>query len=135
MAVTGKNIGVGGRYSGDYTPTITFDPIPDNIDSVGSINFNYKVDGDWCFVFGVLAIDPTATATNTQILIELPVLSNLSAGSDCVGSGFSNSTTVGNKTYGLVIGDTTTNQAKFTFEATSLSNLGYYLDFKYRILQ
>ena len=75
---------LGTCYSGTYTPTLTNGT---NVAASTAFACQYMRVGNVVTVSGQVNIDPTSTATYTQLEMTIPVASNFSAGNQCGGTG------------------------------------------------
>lgn len=71
--------------SGTYTPTVTSVA---NLDSSSAQECQYMRVGNTVTVSGIVTVDPTLTATSTQLGISIPIASNFAVNSDCSGVAF-----------------------------------------------
>ena len=113
--------------SGTYTPTLT------NVANLGAstaYECQYLRVGGVVAVSGRVDIDPTLTATATQLGISLPIASNLAADSDCAGTAFS--TAIPGQGAGIHA-DTTNDRAEMAWKAGDVTNQNMYFTFIYEV--
>jgi len=115
-------------YSGTYTPTLT------NVANLGA-STAYQCQwirvGNIVNVSGKVDVDPTLTATATQLGISLPVASNIGAAEDCAGTAFAS----GIAGQGAaIIGDAANNRAEMNWIATDITNQPMYFTFQYEVI-
>lgn len=123
MAVTGKNIGEGGNYSGTYVPTLALITNVSNVDTTGALK--YRVDGNHVSVFGDLVIDAIAAGA-VEVTLSLPIPTNMTSITDVAGSGVS------------IVSDaihfranTSSNIARALGNITDLAQRNYFFTFDY----
>lgn len=112
--------------SGTYTPTAT--PSTTNCDAVTPGLAFWTRIGDIVSVSGFVAVDHTAAATATVVLLSLPIASDLADFSDLAGTC---------STYdaaGSVTGEDTNDLARFDFTAPSTATRFYGYNYAYRVL-
>ena len=111
-----------------YTPTLT------NVTNItGSTAYaaQYLRTGNTVLVAGTLDVDPTLTATLTQLGISLPIASSLTARNQLAGSGFAPSIA------GLgtaILGDATNDRAQMEYVASDPNSQPMYYIFSYQII-
>ena len=114
--------------SGVYTPTLTNVA---NLDASTAYECQYMRIGSTVTVSGRVDIDPTLTATSTQLGISLPIASNLGATEDCAGTAFAS----GIAGQGAaILGDAANNRAQLQFISTDLTNQAMYFSFTYQVI-
>ena len=115
-------------YSGTYTPTLTDAA---NVPTFTAYQCQWSRVGNIVTVSGKVDVDPTLTATATQLGISLPVASNLGAQEDCAGTAFAS----GIAGQGAAIrGDATNNRAEMVWISTDITNQPMYFTFQYEII-
>lgn len=114
--------------NGTYTPTLTNVA---NLSASTAYECQYSRNGNVVTVSGKVDIDPTLTATSTQLGISLPVASNLGAEEDCAGTAFCQSIAgMG----AAILGDATNNRAQLQFVASDITNQSMFFIFQYSII-
>lgn len=122
--LTGANISPGTTY----TPTLTNVA---NLDASTAYQCQYLRVGNTVHVTGRVDIDPTLTATSTQLGISLPIASNLGAIEDCAGVAFAS----GIAGQGAaILGDAANNRAQLEYISGDVSNQAMYLSFSYQVI-
>jgi len=127
LSVTNIQTATGYISSGTYTPTATG---VTNIGTSSSWAANYYRVHNMVTVWGTAGIDPTATATLTEVRITLPVASAFTTSSDLSGTMGRNSSATG---LGLVVADTTNDQALLRWVTDSAASVTYNFHFSYII--
>lgn len=113
---------------GVYTPTLTGVA---NVAASTAYQCQYMQVGSVVTVSGKLDIDPTLTATSTQLGISLPVASNIGANEDVGGTAFAPAIAgMG----AAILGDATNNRAQLQFISSDINNNSMYFSFTYRII-
>ncbi len=116
--------------------TNTFTPTIDstiNVAASSIVSFSYTKLGAWVFVDGTVTIDPTNDSTTTEVQLTFPVTSNITAATDCIGSGWAANTT-SDLFRGLYItGDAARNRARILLYPMSDASSSYNISYKYRI--
>lgn len=107
---------LGDMYSDIYIPTIT------DVANVASSlitdgEFNYSTDGSIVTVFGVIRIQATVIATETNLRLSLPITSTFATASQLAGC--INSASTGGK----ITANITTNDADIKYTADSTGSL------------
>jgi len=111
-----------------YTPTLTNVA---NLDASTAYPCQYIRIGSVVTVSGKVDIDPTTTATLTQLGISLPVASNIGAQEDCAGVAFAS----GIAGQGAAIrGDAANNRAELAYIAIDVTNQPMYFQFSYEVI-
>ena len=130
MAVTGKDIGEGGNYSGTYTPTFT--PLVNvTVGTIKEVFFNR--DGDNVTVWGEVQLVPTAVSTETDLLMSIPFDSNFTGTQ--FGRGTISLITTGKLTTGGVFSNNGSAEMKIRFVSTHASTgFQYGFNFTYKIV-
>lgn len=121
--------------SGTYTPTLTITgALTANIQAATAFaQTQYSRNGDMVTVFGSVAIDPTTAATDTILLMSLPIASNLGSARQLAGTGAA--TTAGK--YGECLGiegEITTDQASISLRPSGTTNVPYTFSFTYQVI-
>lgn len=111
-----------------YTPTLTNVA---NLDASTAYETLYVRTGAHVLVAGRVDVDPTLTATATQLGISLPVSSNLGATEDCCGTAFAS----GIAGQGAAIrGDAANNRAEMVWVSSDVTNQPMYFTFVYEVI-
>jgi hypothetical protein len=121
----------GNVFSGSYTPA----QVSTNT-NVASVTFGasyYMRVGDMVTVIGSVSITATASATDTILLMSLPIASNFSSSRNLSGTGASTSTGVYGSVPAAILGDTTDDCAQFRLRPTSTSAVAYQYSFTYLV--
>lgn len=114
--------------SGTYTPTLTSVA---NVADKTAYQCQYLQVGTTVTVSGRVDIDPTLTATTTQLGISLPVASNFGAAEDCAGVAFCPSVaTMG----AAVVADAANNRAQIEFVSSEITNQPFSFTFSYQVI-
>jgi len=113
--------------SSNYTPTLTN---ISNLDSSVPYICQYMRVGSRVTVSGIFEVNPTLTATLTELGISLPIASTLTSGGTF--GGVASSTAVAGMTGGIV-SDTTNDRATLKFVATDVNNTIMAFTFTYYI--
>lgn len=114
--------------SGIYTPTLT------NVANVAASAANpcqWHRDGLAVTVSCALDVDPTLTATLTQLGISLPIASAIAQTYQVAGTGVS--PTIATQSGG-VLADVANDRAELDFTSVSLANATWYITFTYRVI-
>lgn len=114
--------------SGTYTPTLTNVA---NLDSSTAYSCQYLRIGTVVTVSGKVDIDPTLTATSTQLGISLPVASNIANNNECSGTAFASGVAGQGAS---ILGDATNNRAQLQYISGDVTNQSMYFTFTYRII-
>ena len=114
--------------SGVYTPTLTNVA---NLAASTAYQAQWSRNGSVVNVTGKVDVDPTLTATATQLGISLPVASNIGAAEDVGGVAFATGIAgMG----GGIIGDAANDRAELNWVATDVTNQPVSYSFSYRII-
>lgn len=113
--------------AGTYTPMLTA------VANSTAVTYpcQYLRTGSTVVVSGKVDIDPTLTATSTQVGVTLPIASNFGNATDCAGVAFSSDVA------GLgagILGDATNNRAQIQFVASDINIQPFYFQFTYQII-
>ena len=114
--------------SGVYTPTLTNVA---NLDASTAYQCQYLRLNDFVIVTGKVDIDPTLTATSTELGISLPIASNLGATEDCAGVAFAATIAAQGA---AILGDATNNRAQMQWISGDTTNQSMYFTFSYQII-
>jgi hypothetical protein len=125
---TGSSPTFANMQSGTYTPTLTNVA---NLDGSTAYQCQYMRLGNVVTVSGKVDINPTLTATSTQLGISLPVASNLGAAEDCAGTAVS--PTIAGMS-GAILGDTTNDRAQLQFMSSDINSNAMYFTFTYEVI-
>lgn len=117
-----------GLASGVYTPTLTSVA---NVAASTPYECQYIRVGNTVTVSGKVDVDPTLTATSTQLGISLPIASNLGAAEDCAGTAFSPAIA---SQGAAVLGDATNNRAQMEWLSGDVTNQAMYFTFTYQVI-
>lgn len=126
-ASTGQLVALA-RATGTYTPTLTG---VNNVGASTAYQCRYERTGNTVTVYGKIDVDPTLTATSTQIGISLPIASNLAADQDCAGTAFCPAVAGQGA---AILGDTTNDRAQMQWLAGDITNQTMFFTFTYIIL-
>jgi hypothetical protein len=129
VAVTTGSSAIGNVFSGTYTPTLTNTT---NIAASTAYASQYMRVGNVVTVSGRLNIDPTTSGAASELGISLPIASDITATTQCAGTG-SNYTTTTEVSTGGILGDTTNNRATFRFVAGGTAARDYGFTFTYLV--
>lgn len=111
-----------------YTPALTNVA---NLDGSTASEFQYIRIGNVVGVSGAVHVNPTLTATSTQLGIALPIASNLGAAEDCAGTAFTPAIAgMG----AAIIGDTANDRAQMQWVATDVTGQSMYIHFIYNLI-
>lgn len=113
---------------GTYTPTLTNVA---NLDGSTAYQCQYIKVGNIVTVSGKVDIDPTLTATTTQLGISLPIASNIGAEENCCGTAFSKAIPGQGA---AIIGDAANNRAQLELKSGDITNQSMYFTFTYTII-
>ncbi len=119
----------GNVFSGTYTPTLTNTT---NIAASTPYVCQYMRVGNVVTVSGRLNIDPTAATTASELGISLPIASDITASTECAGTGAIQTSTT-EVSSGGILGDTTNNRAQFRFVAGGTAARDYGFTFTYLV--
>lgn len=117
-----------GLAHGTYTPTLTNVA---NLDGSTAFECQYMRVGNTVTVSGKVSVDPTLTATSTQLGISLPVASNLGAEEDCAGVAFASGIAM---LGAAILGDATNNRAQMQWVSSDVTDQPMYFSFSYQII-
>jgi len=131
VAVTAPAATDGNIFSGSYTPAQV--STNTNIASVTFGASSYMRVGDMLTVIGSVSITSTASATDTILLMSLPIASNFFSSRNLSGTGASTSTGVYGSVPAAILGDTTDDCAQFRLRPTSTSAVTYQYSFTYLV--
>ena len=129
-AVTSPASNDGNVFSGTYTPSLTNTT---NVAASTAYECQYMRVGNVVTVSGRINIDPTLTATASEIGISLPIASNFSAITNLGGTG-AIATTTTEVSAGGILADTTNDRAQFRFVAGGVTARDYGFTFTYRVI-
>lgn len=114
--------------SGSYTPTLT------NVANVAA-STAYQAQwirvGNVVTVSGKVDVDPTASATLTQLGLSLPIASNIGAAEDC--SGTAHASAIASQG-AAILGDATNDRAQMDWIAGDVTNQPMYYTYTYEVL-
>jgi hypothetical protein len=121
--------------SGTYTPTLTTTgALTANIQAATAFaQTQYSRNGDMVTVFGSVSIDPTTAATDTILLMSLPIASTFTSARKLAGTGAA----VFAGKYGEALGieaEITTNQASISLRPSGAGNVPYTFSFTYQVI-
>jgi hypothetical protein len=133
-AVTSPVANDGNVFSGTYTPSLTNTT---NIAASTPYQFQYTRIGNVVTVSGRVNIDPTASATASELGISLPIASAFPASatgvSNLAGVGSIHTTTTEVSTGGI-LADTTNDRAQFRFVSGGTAARDYAISFTYLVV-
>lgn len=118
----------GNVLSGTYTPTLTNVA---NLDASTAYACQYMRVGNTVTVSGKVDVDPTLTATSTQLGISLPIASALTVEEQCGGT--ANAKAIGGQS-AAILADAANDRAQMEWIATDVTNQSMYFSFTYQIL-
>lgn len=105
--------------------------IVSNLDTVTGFQCQYLRLGNTITVSGKIEVNPTLTATVTQVDLNLPVASNFGAEEDCGGVAFARSVAgQGAEIYAEITG----NKARMQWTSTDVTNQPMSFTFTYRVI-
>ena len=121
--------------SGTYTPTLTTTgALTANIQAATAFaQTQYSRNGDMVTVFGSVSIDPTTAATDTILLMSLPIASTFTSARKLAGTGAA----IFAGKYGEALGieaEITTNQASISLRPSGAGNVPYTFSFTYQVI-
>lgn len=132
VTVTAPATTDGNVFSGSYTPA----QVSTNT-NIASVTFGasyYMRVGNMVTVIGLVSITATASATDTTLLMSLPIASNLTSQRQLSGTGASTSAGVYGSVVAAILGDTTNDCVEFRLRPTSTSAVSYQYLFTYLVL-
>lgn len=113
--------------SGTYTPTLTNVA---NVAASTAYQCQYLRVANVVTVSGKVDVDPTTTATVTQLGISLPVTSNLVAAKDLAGTAWFPGIGQG----AALLGDATNNRAELNYICGDVTNQSTHFTFSYEVI-
>ena len=114
--------------SGVYTPTLTN---VTNLDGSTAFECQYMRVGSSVTVSGRVSVDPTLTATATELGISIPIASNFAGQGDCGGAAFA----IGIAGQGAGIrADLTNDRAEMKWVATDVTDQSMFFIFMYQVI-
>jgi hypothetical protein len=114
--------------SGTYTPTLTNVA---NLDASTAYEAQYMRVGNTVTVSGKVDVDPTLTATSTQLGISLPVASNFGTQQDCGGVAFCPAIAAMGA---AILADRTNDRAQLQFVSSDVNNNSLFFIFSYQVI-
>lgn len=114
--------------SGTYTPTLTNVA---NLAASTAYQCQWSRVGNVVTVSGKVDVDPTLTATSTQLGISLPIASNLATAQDLGGCAFASGITGQGA---AILADTTNDRAQMQWLAGDVTNQAMFFVFVYEVL-
>lgn len=126
--ITALTIGTGALDSGVYTPGLTNVA---NLAASTAYECQWMRVGNTVTVTGKVDIDPTLTATVTQLGIALPVASNIGAVEDCAGVAAASGIAF---QCAAIIGDAANNRAQLEYISGDVTNQPMYFSFSYQVI-
>lgn len=114
--------------AGVYTPTLTNVA---NLDASTAFQAQYLRVGSVVTVSGRVSVDPTLTATSTQLGISLPIASNFGATEDC--GGVAAASAIAGQS-AAILADTTNDRAQMQWISTDITAQTMTFTFTYRII-
>jgi hypothetical protein len=128
-AVFTGNLSAANLLSGTYTPTLTHVL---NIGTSTAYQCQYMRVGNVVNVSGAISISPTASGTDTEIGISLPIASNFAVSENLSGTGgFDGAASWGEMA--LVRGDFTNDRARLLCRPTTTAGRSVHFQFTYLI--
>jgi len=118
----------GGAAPGQYNPNLT---LISNLNGSGVDDLYFIQTGPLVTVFGRVQVVPAAIGVDTELGIELPIISYFKFDYQCAGS--ASSPTVNQS--GAIIGDVGNNRAKLKFLSISNATFDIYFNFGYIIIE
>jgi len=125
------NAYIGNVSSGTYLPTITNST---NVAASTRSDCQFMRVGNMVTVSGQITIDVTTTATDSVLLMTLPIASTFTASRQCGGTGASSSAGVYGTETIAIMGNVAGGSAEFRLRPTSIANLDYRFSFTYQVL-
>lgn len=119
---------ISGLASGVYTPTLTNVA---NIAASTAYECQYLRTGTTVCVSGKVDVDPTLTATSTQLGITLPIASNIGTAQDCAGTAFAPAII---SQGAAILGDVANDRAQMEFISGDVTNQAFFFVFEYSII-
>lgn len=113
---------------GTYTPVLTNVA---NLAASTAYQAQYIRVGNTVTVSGKVDVDPTLTATSTQLGIALPIASNIGAVEDVGGTAFAQAIAGQGA---AILGDAANNRAQMEWIATDITNQAMYFTFTYQVI-
>lgn len=120
--------GVSTLAAGTYTPTLTNVA---NLDSSAVGEFQYSRVGATIMVSGAVGVNPTTTATSTQLGISLPVASAFTVTDDCAGTAFCPTIAAQGA---AILADVTNDRAQMQWVAADVTSQSMYITFTYQVI-
>jgi hypothetical protein len=120
---------IGNVSSGTYTPSLANTT---NITTSTPSACQFMRVGNVVTVSGRVNIDPTTSGAASELGISLPITSDITATTQCAGTG-GNHTTTTEVSSGGILGDTTNNRAIFRFVAGGTAARDYGFTFTYLV--
>lgn len=114
--------------TGTYTPTLT---AVANVSASTAFLAQYFRVGNTVTVSGALLVDPTTTATNSELGISLPIASNFANNFECGGT--ASCLAVAGRAAGI-IADPTNDRARMVWLADDVTNHGRSFLFMYQVI-
>lgn len=126
--VTGLVAALALLTSGTYTPALTNGA---NVAASTAFACQWLRVGATVTVSGRVDVDPTLTATDTQLGIALPVASNFAAVTDCAGTAVA--PTLSGEC-AAILADVANDRALLQWKAVDVTNAARYFSFTYRVI-
>lgn len=117
-----------GLNGGTYTPTLTNTA---NVTASTAIQCQWSRVNNIITVSGKVTVQPTLTATATQLGISLPVASNFGAQEDCSGTAAASGIA---SQCAAIRGDTTNDRAEMVWISTDITSQPMYFIFQYEVI-
>lgn len=114
--------------SGTYTPTLT---AVANVAASTAFLCQWLRVGATVTVSGRLDVDPTTTATDTQLGISLPIASALANDFECGGTAWAPTLT---SEGAAILGDAVNDRAVMQWKAIDVTNAARFFSFSYRVI-
>jgi hypothetical protein len=129
--VTSPAAGDGNVFSGTYTPTLTNST---NVAASTAAICQYMRVGNVVTVSGQVSIDVTTTATDSVLLMTLPIASTFAASRQCGGTAASSTAGVYGTETITIMANVANGSAEFRLRPTSVANLDYRFSFTYSVI-
>lgn len=114
--------------SGTYTPALTNVA---NLAASTAYVCQFLRVGTLVTVSGRVDVDPTLTATDTQLGISLPVASNFATADQCAGTAWAPTLT---SEGGAILADLTNDRAVLQWRSVDITNAARYFTFSYQVI-
>ena len=115
----------GSTYTASFTNVANLDSTP------GNTTATFLRVGNTVTVSGVVTVNPTLTATSTQVGISLPIASDFANASECAGVAFSPAIAGQGA---AILGDITNNRAQMQWISADITAQDMYFNFTYQVI-